>query len=127
MQLLDQLDESYDMQIRVTGELENTRTSLEAERKKIIETDNAIKENCSEITKLKIFAARGYQLTPEQKVLVANSPSDKELLGDRKQHASISKKEKNAHFQMAADLQSSVEESKRLDGEIATLTAQQEK
>ena len=86
IELLDQLDQSYDYQMRIQKELEVTKSSLKTVQENLVKTDEAINENCSEITRLKILVSRGYQIGASEKFdleTILKSPSDKQLLEER--------------------------------------------
>ena len=88
LELLNQLDENFDSIIKMQNELNVTKKSLKNTETLLNRTDEAINENCSEITRLKILVARGWQLGLSDgidKETVIKSLSDKQLIEELKE------------------------------------------
>ncbi len=79
-ELLDQLDESFDCQIRMQNELKCANENLQKTNETLKKTDDAISEYCSETTKNKILLKRGWQFLPEEEQLIRFALSDRELI-----------------------------------------------
>lgn len=83
-ELLDQVDESFDAQIRMQRDLYYTRKSTQTVQEDLRKTEKAIDKYCSETTKDKILLARGWQFNPQKEKEIAEAFSDKELVEQRK-------------------------------------------
>ncbi len=79
-ELLDQIDESCDYQIKMKRELDRVKGSLQNTEESLRKTDDAIGKYCSEMTQNKILLARGYQFRPEKEEEIVNALSDKEQI-----------------------------------------------
>lgn len=82
-ELLDQLDESYDTQIKMQRDLDRTKKDKKRVQENMQKTDSAINKYCSETTRDKILLARGWQFRKEEAEEIAKALSDKELLEQR--------------------------------------------
>lgn len=82
-ELLDQIDESFDAQIKMQRDLEYAKRDARSAQEALKKTDDAIREYCSETTIDKIFLVRGHQFMPEKAKKITAEPSDKELLERR--------------------------------------------
>lgn len=79
-ELLDQIDEIIDIQIKMQRKLDYAEGKTRRAQEDLGKTDNAIKEYCSETTRDKILLARGWQFRPEKAKKITEAYSDKELL-----------------------------------------------
>ena len=79
-ELLDQLDESFDCQIRMQSDLKYANESLQKTNETLKKTDDAISEYCSETTENKIRLKRGWQFSQEEEQAIRSALSDKELI-----------------------------------------------
>lgn len=77
-ELLDEIDENFDAQIKLQKNLITAQKSIESAQKKMRETEDAINEYCTETTRDKILLARGWQFQPERTEEISTSLSDKE-------------------------------------------------
>ncbi len=82
-ELLDQLDENFDYQIRMQRDLAVAKANQQKTQESLKKTDDAISEYCSETTKNKILLERGWQFMPEEAQVIRDALSDKELLMKR--------------------------------------------
>ncbi len=82
-ELLDQIDENYDIQIKMQRDLEFAKKDRERIQESLKKQDDAISEYCSETTKNKILLATGWQFTPEKAQEIQAALSDKEILEQR--------------------------------------------
>lgn len=83
IELLEQLDESYDDIIKLNRELKSKKVALDYEKERASKIDEAVRENCSDITYLKILLHSGYQLGANSKMSeeqIVNSQSDREII-----------------------------------------------
>lgn len=87
--LLDQMDESFDFQIKMEKALEQMKEASQKEQKRLQETDNAIDRYCSEDTKKKILLARGWQFSPDERDRIEKTLSDKELIEKQREEETI--------------------------------------
>lgn len=79
-ELLDQIDQIYDDQIKIQDDLKRAKMNIE-ERKDVLEkTDSAIDKYCTSTTRDKILLARGWQFMPEKAAEIESSKSDKEII-----------------------------------------------
>lgn len=79
-ELLDQMDESFDAQIKMQRDLDYTRESTKRAQEELKKTENAINKYCSETTRDKILLARGWQFNPQKAKNIEEALCDKELL-----------------------------------------------
>lgn len=79
-ELLDQLDENFDYQIRIQREVDNSKRELKRIKEELEKTDGAIGEYCSETTRKKILLARGWQFMSEEEDRIKRALSDKDIL-----------------------------------------------
>ena len=79
-ELLEQLDESFDYQIKMQIDLESAIREKKEVQENLKKTDDAISTYCSETTKNKILLARGWQFMHEEAQAITEALSDKELL-----------------------------------------------
>lgn len=106
IELLDQIDEMYDNQIKVNKELSSTKKAYLKQTEKLNATNNAIEQNCTYNTAKKIFIiAQDFQARDAEEIL--NLPSDREII-----------ERQILHKQKAEKLQNSVEQSKILSQQI---------
>ena len=80
VELLDQLDDSFDEQLRTQREVDSLKRQLERSKEELEKTDRAIGEYCSEITRKKILLARGWQFMSEEADKIKGTLSDKDIL-----------------------------------------------
>ena len=80
-ELLDQLDESYEAQIKMQTDLEDAQKNEKRTQETVKILDNAISQYCSETTRNKILLARGWQFMPEKEEEIKNAQSDGEEIG----------------------------------------------
>ena len=79
-ELLDQLDDSFDEQLRAQREVVSAKGKWQRINEKLEKTDNAIAAYCSETTREKILLARGWQFMPEEADRIKGALSDKDIL-----------------------------------------------
>lgn len=79
-ELLDQIDESYDAQIKMQRELDNAKRTTKGVQDTLKKIDDAINEYCSETTRNKILLSRGWQFMPEKAREIEEALSDKEIV-----------------------------------------------
>ena len=79
-ELLDQLDDSFDDQLRAQREVDSLKRKLEISKEKLEKTDGAIGEYCSETTRKKILLARGWQFMNEEATQIQEALSDKDIV-----------------------------------------------
>lgn len=93
-ELLDQIDESLDNQIKLQNDLKYAEKEKRNTQEILKATDNAINKFCSETTRDKINLSRGWQFPAEKAKKIVESPSDRELVGkmrneDKKVHEGL--------------------------------------
>lgn len=79
-ELLDQIDESYDVQIKMQRELDYEKRNTIRAQENLKRTEDAISEYCSKTTRDKILLARGWQFRPEEVEEIRKALSDREIL-----------------------------------------------
>ena len=82
-ELLDQLDESYDAQIKMQRDLEYAQRDTKRAQDTLEKIDTAISEYCTETTRNKILLARGWQFMPEKAREIEEALSDREIVEQR--------------------------------------------
>lgn len=81
-ELLNQMDEICDYQLKVQKDLNLTKRSLGKTEKQLKQTDSAISTYCTSTTRDKILFARGWQFMPEKVAEIEASKSDKEIIAE---------------------------------------------
>lgn len=79
-ELLDQLDDSFDNQLKLQRNEDSLTRALNRSEEKLKITDRAIGEYCSEETRGKILLARGWQFRSEEADRIKEALSDKEIV-----------------------------------------------
>lgn len=82
-ELLDQLDESYDAQIKMQRDLVYAQRDTKNAQETVKKMDDAISQYCSETTRNKILLARGWQFMPEKTREIEEALSDREIVEQR--------------------------------------------
>lgn len=78
-ELLDQLDDTFDNQLRAQRELDSLKRESKRSKEELEKIDSAIGEYCSETTRKKILLARGWQFMSEEADKIKGALSDKDV------------------------------------------------
>ena len=88
-ELLDQMDEMFDMQIKTKKELEAVNIENDKNKKTIQKNDEAMDMYCTETTRDKILLYRGWQFSDKQKKDIQEASSDKEIIEEMPKNSQI--------------------------------------
>ena len=84
-ELLNQLDESYDAQIKMQRDLGYAQANEKRAQETLRTTDTAISQYCSETTRDKILLTRGWQFPTTKARQIEEALSDKEIVEQTRQ------------------------------------------
>ena len=84
-ELLNQLDESYDAQIKMQRDLGAAQRGTKTAQEKVKKMNDAIGQYCSETTRNKILLSIGWQFMPEKARQIEGALSDKEIVEQKRQ------------------------------------------
>ena len=114
-ELLDQMDEILDMQIKTKKELDEVKRKNDVDKEKLTKNDEALDKYCSETTKNKILLERGWQFSPKDMKDIQDAPSDKEIVEGMVKNSQITVKKAVTHALSSRVTREQVEAAKNIE------------